>query len=159
MKQFEITIQGDAGSNLEPFYCNFISLEEARRKYPWASIKEMEIPIKYEELTNKQKFMAIVDWRPTSTMQDIKDRIKNRHWISIAQKIALDILTKNDELKFSKEDIAEKLNLSLEDVNLIFSGKYNLDLNLLSKIEELFKIKIFTKNIKKFKNSRNKKDI
>lgn len=150
MKQFEIIIQGDSGANLEPFYANFNFIEEAQKRYPTAfSIKEMEIEIPFDKLTNKQKFHALVTWEKKSgTWERLKYRKENKHWLSLSFGIAYEILCKNDELKLSKEEIAEKLEITIKDVNKILSGNFNLDLNLLSKIEKLFNIEIFCKKIK-----------
>jgi hypothetical protein len=63
--------------------------------------------------TNKENFLKLVSPDKSGTIEEIKERIANRYWLKYSQNIALNVLQQLDELKWSKETFAEKMNLSI----------------------------------------------
>jgi ribosome-binding protein aMBF1 (putative translation factor) len=93
--------------------------------------------------TNKEKFLKLVSTKDTKTLRDIKTRIKNREVLRESQRIALKVLTKLDELNWSQKDLAHKMKVSPQQVNKIVSGKENLTLETLVKLQSVLDISLF----------------
>lgn len=93
-------------------------------------------------MLNKEKFLSLVSDEKPDTVKRNKERIKNREWLNISQNIALDVLNKIDELKWTKEILAKKMNISIDEVNKICSGKTNLTLDIIVSLQKVLKIKL-----------------
>jgi ribosome-binding protein aMBF1 (putative translation factor) len=70
-------------------------------------------------------------------------RRANRAWLRRSQAIAIKILDKMDEMKWTQAQVAEKIGCSQQYVSRIVKGSENLSLEMLSKIEDALEIKIF----------------
>ena len=70
-------------------------------------------------------------------------RRANRAWLRRSQAIAIKILDKMDEMKWTQTQVAEKIGCSQQYVSRIVKGSENLSLEMLSKIEDALEIKIF----------------
>lgn len=91
---------------------------------------------------NKNTFLEMVSSEASSTLQNIKQRKENRAMLSVSKKIALKVLTRLDELNWKQKDLALKLAVSPQQVNKIVSGKENLTLDTLVKLQEVLEIPI-----------------
>jgi len=137
MKQYKIILKSN-GRVCEPFYKEFLSLEDAQNYYKkYESITEMVEPIPFEDLTNYQRFMILVSGAETSTMKENKKRIKNRYWLKVSQKIALDLLNKKDELKLTDEEFAKLIKIDIRVLKKAYSGKFDIPLSVLVKIHDI----------------------
>ena len=93
-------------------------------------------------MTNKKKFLKLVAESDDSTLEQIKYRIKNRAMLRESQKIALKVLMKLDELGWSQKKLAEKMEVSPQQINKIVSGKENLTLETQIKLQNILDIPI-----------------
>lgn len=86
-------------------------------------------------MINRNKFLKLVSDEKTDTIQKNSYNIKNRDMLRISQDIALKILNKMDKENITKKELAEKLNISNAEVNIILRGKENLCLTTLINIQ------------------------
>jgi len=93
-------------------------------------------------MTNKQKFLALVTGEDTTTMEKVRERIKNRAMLRESQKIAINILIKLDELGWSQKKLALKLGVTPQQVNKILRGQENLTLDTQVKLQSILGIPI-----------------
>ncbi|MBP6447449.1 MAG: helix-turn-helix transcriptional regulator [Saprospiraceae bacterium] len=93
-------------------------------------------------MTNKEKFLALVSEEDDRTMVQNTWRIKNRSMLRESQKIALKVLTKLDELGWSQRDLAEKMEVSPQQISKIVSGKENLTIDTQIKLQNILDIPI-----------------
>lgn len=95
-----------------------------------------------KEKTNKDKFLSLVSSDDNESFHKIKERIKNRNMLRYSQLIAYVILSKMDDLNISISDVAEKMKISINEVEKIVSGREDLKLSVLVKLEETFNISL-----------------
>lgn len=69
-------------------------------------------------------------------------RLKNRKWLKLSGRIALTILVTLREKGISKEAFSEKMEVPIKTVKTWLSGSYNFDIETITKIEDVLKIKI-----------------
>lgn len=93
-------------------------------------------------MTNKEKFMRLVSDEKTSTLNDVKKRVKDGAMLRESQKIALKILFRLDELKWSQRKLASEMSVTPQFVNKIVMGKENLTLETQIKIQNILDIPI-----------------
>jgi transcriptional regulator with XRE-family HTH domain len=93
-------------------------------------------------MTNKDKFLSLVSGEETKTLKGVSDRIKNRAMLRESQQIALKVLTKLDELGWSQKDLAEKMEVSPQQISKIVSGKENLTIDTQIKLQNVLDIPI-----------------
>ncbi len=93
-------------------------------------------------MTNKEKFLALVNWEDSTFLEKTKWRIENRAWLRRSQGIALKVLIRLDELKITQKDLAEKMNVSAQIVNKWVKGSENLTLETISKLEKALDIQL-----------------
>ena len=91
---------------------------------------------------NKEKLMSIVSKEKVDTLDKIKYRQKNRKMIRESQSIALKVLNRIDELNWTQKQLADSMEVSTEQITKIVSGKENLTLDIIIKIEESLNIPI-----------------
>lgn len=91
-------------------------------------------------MTNKEKFMLLVSDEKTETLERISERVKNRAMLRESQKIALKVLFRLDELEWTQKTLASKLGVSPQQVNKLVSGKENLTLETIVKLQEVLEI-------------------
>ena len=92
----------------------------------------------------KEKLFKIAIEEDEKTFKQIKKRIQNRDALKESQQIALKVLLKLNELNWSQKDLANKMQVSPQQINKIVSGKENLTIETLVKLQ-----KILNKNIYK----------
>lgn len=93
-------------------------------------------------MTNKEKFLKLVTEVDTKTIEEVKQRIKNRAMLRESQNIALKVLMKLDDLGWSQKRLAEELNVSQQQVSKICSGKENLTIETQIKLQSVLNIAI-----------------
>src|SRR5690554_4109686 len=99
--------------------------------------------------TNQEKFKSLVSKEKTNTAQKNKDRIKNRMRLRESQDIAMKILDKLEELGWSQKQLADKMEVSPQQITKIVSGKANLTLESIVKIQSILDIPILTTHLEK----------
>ena len=93
-------------------------------------------------MSNKENFLAIVSGEDTKTIEQATWRIKNRAMLRESQKIALKVLGKLDELGWTQRDLADKLEVSPQQISKIISGKENLTIDTQVKLQNVLNIPI-----------------
>jgi len=93
-------------------------------------------------MTNIEKFLLLVSEEDTKSLAEIKERIKNRAMLRESQQIALKVLMKLDELGWTQKELAEKMEVSPQQISKIVSGKENLTIETQIKLQNLLDIPI-----------------
>ena len=91
-------------------------------------------------MKNKKRFLELVDRNDPSTMADVKFRIGNREMLRESQDIALKVLVRLDELKWSQVDLAKKMKVVPQQITKILSGKTNFEIQTLLKLQIILNI-------------------
>jgi len=92
--------------------------------------------------TNKENFLALVSHHDTTLIKDVEHRVNNRAMLQQSMHIAMKILVRLDELGWSQKDLAQKMNVSPQQVNKIVRGKQNLTLDTIVKLQQVLDIAI-----------------
>lgn len=90
--------------------------------------------------TNKDKFLSLVSKESSTTIETLKENRKNRAMLRESKNIAIKVLMRLDELQCKQKDLAEKLGVSKQQVTKIVSGKENLTLETLVKLQDCLSI-------------------
>jgi transcriptional regulator with XRE-family HTH domain len=93
-------------------------------------------------MSNIEKLTALVSSKNTNTVAKNKDRIKNRAMLRESQNIALKVLDRLDDLNWTQKKLAEKLEVSPQQVTKIVKGQENLTLETQTKLQDILKIPI-----------------
>ena len=68
--------------------------------------------------------------------QEAEYRRANASWLRLSQMIALLARARMAELKISQQELAERIGCSQQNVSTILSGKVNLTLDTIARLEE-----------------------
>jgi len=93
-------------------------------------------------MNNKERFLQLVSSNDTNTIDEVKQRIKNRAMLRESQNIAIKVLTKLDELGWTQRDLANAMEVSPQQVSKIVSGKENLTIDTQIKLQNILHIPI-----------------
>jgi DNA-binding XRE family transcriptional regulator len=93
-------------------------------------------------MTNKEKFLQLVSDEDNNTLKEIKERIKNRAMLRESQQIAIKVLMKLDELGWTQKVLAQKMEVSPQQITKIVSGKENLTIETQIKLQNILDIPI-----------------
>jgi len=99
--------------------------------------------------SNREKFSKLVSNDQSNTLQNLKERKKNRAMLRESKDIAFKVLMRLDELKWKQKDLAEKLGVSKQQVTKIVSGKENLTLETLVKLQDVLQIPLLVSFVEK----------
>lgn len=93
-------------------------------------------------MTNKERFLQLVDHHDTSTIEFVKYLIENRPWLRASQSIAIKTIFRIKELGWSQKHLAEQLKVSPQYVSKLLSGQENMTLETLVKLQTLLDIPV-----------------
>lgn len=93
-------------------------------------------------MTNKERLIEFVSQETTETIEKIENRKRNRDMIRESQRIAIKVITKIEELGWSRKELATRLDVSPQQVSKITSGKENLTIETQIKLQQLLDIPI-----------------
>jgi len=93
---------------------------------------------------NKEKLLSLVTQQKSPTAERNNKRIKDRKMLRESRSIALKILTRLDELKWTKKRLADEFGVKPQQITKITSGKENLTLETLVKLQEVLGISILS---------------
>lgn len=93
-------------------------------------------------MTNKEKFLNLVSKEETKTVERAKARLAKKAYTKISNKIAIAILTRLDELKWKQKDLAEKMEVSPQQVNKWVKGNENFTLDTLAKLSQILGVEL-----------------
>lgn len=100
-------------------------------------------------MTNKEKFLNLVSKEETKTLERAKARIARRSYTRYSKKIALSILIRLDELQWKQKDLAEKMEVSPQQVNKWVKGNENFTLDTLAKLNQVLDVELISVLMKK----------
>jgi hypothetical protein len=92
--------------------------------------------------TNKEKFLELVSGKDQNMSKEIKQRIAQRAMLRASQHIALRILERLEELKWTQKEFALKMGVTPQYVNKILKGKENFTLETLVLLQSTLDIPI-----------------
>jgi transcriptional regulator with XRE-family HTH domain len=93
-------------------------------------------------MSNKEKFIALVSPETTNTVAKNRDRIKNRAMLRESQNIALKVLDKLEEIRWSQRKLAKEMGVTPQQITKIVKGQENLTLETQTKLQSILKIPI-----------------
>ena len=99
-------------------------------------------------MTNKERFLDLVSKVETNTVERAKARIAKKTYTKISNKIAIAILTRIDELNWKQKDLAEKMEVSPQQVNKWVKGNENFTLDTLVKLSQVLDIELINVLVK-----------
>lgn len=80
---------------------------------------------------------------PSRWRKEAEWRRANKNWLRRSQAVAMKMLDKMDEMGWTQQRVAEMLGCSQQYISRILKGGENLSLEMLSKLEDIFGIRIF----------------
>ena len=76
-------------------------------------------------------------------VEDARWRQENASWLRRSRRVAYAIMDYMQDCNLTRNDVAEKLNVSPQYVSKILSGKVNFSFKTISEIEEKLGIEVF----------------
>lgn len=104
-------------------------------------------------MNNKEKFLALVSEKDIDMLKKIEKSINNPSLLRVSINIARKVSNKLKELSLSKEELANKMNVSLNEVNEILKGTEDLSLSLIVKIQEALNLQLLNFHISDSNNT------
>ena len=92
----------------------------------------------------KEKLAQIVSNEPSKWLDDVKWRRENRSWLNRSQAVAIKVLSKLRAEGLSQKDLAEKLNVSPQQVNKWVKGNENFTFETIAKLESALNIELMS---------------
>lgn len=92
-----------------------------------------------------KRFYELVGNERTDSLDRMRQRIADEDWLRRSQDIAMDVLFRLDELGWKRADLAEQLGVSRQQVSKITSGKENLTLKTITRLERVLDMRILVK--------------
>ena len=105
-------------------------------------------------MTNKAKFLTLATGDDTNIGKKLQDRRHNREQLRESQQIALKVLLKLNELGWSQKKLAQKMQVSPQQISKLVRGNENLTLETQIRLQKILKIPIlasFYENASKVK--------
>ncbi len=93
-------------------------------------------------MTNKDKFLSLVSKEETKTVARAKARLAKKSYSKLSNLIAFEILEQLDELSWSQKKLAEKMNVSPQQVNKWVKGNENFTIATLARLGEVLGIEL-----------------
>jgi transcriptional regulator with XRE-family HTH domain len=91
-------------------------------------------------MTNKEKFLQLVDHHDSTLMEKVKYRVDNNYWIRQSQTIVIKAFVRINELGWSQKQLAQELKVSPQYVSKLLSGQENMTLETIVKLQTLLDI-------------------
>lgn len=88
------------------------------------------------------KFEKLVSSKPSNFLSKFAEYKRNQKWLDKSSEIAINILEALRDKNLSQKDLAEKMELSAQQVNKIIKGQQNLTLETICKIEGALEISL-----------------
>lgn len=91
-----------------------------------------------------EKLQQVVSKEPIKWHADSDFRFKNRKWLKRSQAVAVKVLRTLRENGLSQKDLAEKLNVSPQQVNKWLKGNENFTFETIAKLENALNIELMS---------------
>lgn len=93
-------------------------------------------------MTNKETFRALVSKEETQTRERAKTRLAQKNYSKLSNLIAFEILERLDELGWSQRKLAEKMDVSPQQVNKWVKGNENFTIATLTRLGEVLETEL-----------------
>lgn len=103
-------------------------------------------------MTSKEKYLQKLAGRESEAVKNAKERIKNREWLKESQKLAIRILLRLDELKWTQVKLAVELGVTPQYVNKLLKGKEKFGWDNLIAIQRILDMPILYASSSKAEN-------
>lgn len=90
--------------------------------------------------TNKEKFLALVEEKPSDLVEKAKWEEENAAWLRKSAQIAFNILRYLRQANLSQKELAERMNMSPQQLSKILKGQENLTLETIVRVEKALDI-------------------
>lgn len=91
---------------------------------------------------NLDKFTKLVSKKPSNFLAKLEYYRFNKKWLDNSSNVAVNVLAALKEKKWSQKDLAEKMNVSAQQVNKIIKGQQNLTFETIAKLEQALDISL-----------------
>jgi transcriptional regulator with XRE-family HTH domain len=91
-------------------------------------------------MTNKEKFLALVSIEETKTIERAKERLARKNYAKTSKKIAFTILSKLDELGWKQNQLAAKMGVTPQQINKWVKGNENFTIDTLNQLGDVLGI-------------------
>lgn len=88
------------------------------------------------------KFEKLVSDKPSNFLSKLAYYKANKKWIDQSSKVAINVLEALRTKGLSQKDLAQKMNVSAQQVNKIIKGKQNLTFETVGKLENALEISL-----------------
>lgn len=88
-------------------------------------------------MSKKEKFLALVSPEETNTVAKAKERVAKRAYSRMAKSIAIVILARLEMLNWKQSDLAEKMEVSPQQISKWLKGDENLTLETIAKLSKV----------------------
>jgi transcriptional regulator with XRE-family HTH domain len=88
----------------------------------------------------KEKLNNLASKETSKWVEQARWRVANEGWLDKSAKIALKVLRTIREMHLSQKDLAEKLDVSPQQVNKLLKGQENFTLETIDKLEKALNI-------------------
>lgn len=101
------------------------------------------------KMTNlKQKLSKLAPDQPSNWKEKAKYRRENREWLKISATIAVRVLETLKAQNLSQKDLADRMQVSPQQISKIVKGQENLTLETISNLEKALGIRIIEEQSK-----------
>jgi plasmid maintenance system antidote protein VapI len=100
-------------------------------------------------MNNKNKFLELIDPETSEFQIENEFRVNQREMLIHSQQIAMMVLQKLKDLQWTQKELAFKLGVSPQQVSKIVSGKENMTLETIVKLQQVLNISIIVPYVKK----------
>jgi transcriptional regulator with XRE-family HTH domain len=83
-----------------------------------------------------EKFAKLVSDKPSNFLAKLEQYNSNKKWLDYSSKVAINVLEILKEKNWSQKDLAEKMNVSAQQINKIIKGQQNLTFETIAKLED-----------------------
>jgi transcriptional regulator with XRE-family HTH domain len=91
---------------------------------------------------NLETFQKLVSDEKSGWLKKALWHKANKNWLDKSAKVAVNVLVALREKEWSQKDLAEKMNVSAQQINKIVKGQQNLTFETISKLEEALAISL-----------------
>ena len=91
---------------------------------------------------NLENFNKLVSNENSSWLDKFSQYKSNKEWLDKSALIAVNVLEALKDKKMSQKDLAERMNVSAQQVNKILKGKQNLSLETICKLEQVLNLSL-----------------
>lgn len=97
-------------------------------------------------MSKKEKFLTLVSNEETNTVAKAKDRIAKRAYSRMAKSIAIAILARLEALNWKQIDLAEKMEVSPQQISKWLKGDENLTLETIANLSKVLEYDLIAVN-------------